>query len=53
MNKITIQLNLNDPYYGIKRKVGAIHSQFRRHCSNVKAELYGFLHVTFPVQKAL
>ena len=49
MNKITIPLKSNNLYYGIKRKQGVIHSQFRMQCSNLKADLYRLHVVDDPV----
>ena len=44
MNEITIPLKSNNLYYGIKRKLGVIHSQFRMQYSNLKGDLHS-LHV--------
>ena len=49
MNKITIPLKSNNPYYGIKRKLGVIHCQFRMQYSNLKADLCRLHIVDDPV----
>ena len=47
--KTTILLKSNNLYYGIKRKLGVIHSQFRMQYSNLKADLYRLHVVDDPV----
>ena len=49
MNEITIPLKSNNLYYGIKRKLGVIHSQFRMQCSNLKGDLHSLHVVDDPV----
>ena len=49
MNEITIPLKSNNLYYGIKRKLGVIHSQFRMQCSNLKDDLHSLHVVDDPV----
>ena len=49
MNKITNPLKSNKLYYGIKRKLGIIHSQFRMQCSNLKGDLHRLHVVDDPV----
>ena len=49
MNEITISLKSNNLYYGIKRKLGVIHSQFRMQCSNLKGDLHSLHVVDDPV----
>ena len=49
MNEITIPLKSNNLYYGIKRKLGVIHSQFRMQCSNLKSDLHSLHVVDDPV----
>ena len=49
MNKIIILLKANNLYYGIKKKLGVILSQFRMQCNNVKADLYRLHAIDDPV----
>ena len=49
MNKVTIPSKSNNLYYGIKRRLGVIHSQFRMQCSNLKGDLYRLHVVGDPV----
>ena len=49
MNEITIPLKSNNLYYGIKRKLLVIHSQFRMQCSNLKRDLHSLHVVDDPV----
>ena len=50
MNEITIPLTSNNLYYGIKRKLGVILSQFRMQCSNLKGDLHSLRVVGDPVR---